>query len=68
MRKLDADKFIDYLQKQLIHLKDDKTISEEQLHSFHEWILITMDFLNDMHAPDCSWHQDWHSCECGIFK
>lgn len=19
------------------------------------------------HPPDCPWHNDWHSCSCGIF-
>ena len=68
MKKLDADKFVNYLQKELNHLKDEKHGTDDQLHSFHDWILIAMDFLNDLHAPDCPWHQDWHECECGAFK
>jgi hypothetical protein len=19
------------------------------------------------HPPECPWHQDWHSCSCGLF-
>jgi len=21
----------------------------------------------DEHPPDCKWHKDWHTCDCGIF-
>lgn len=22
----------------------------------------------DEHAKDCFWHNDWHSCDCGLFN
>jgi len=24
-------------------------------------------FQKEEHPPECPWHKDWHSCNCGLF-
>ena len=67
MKKIDAKEFIQQIKPELKNFI--KEFSEEKMeHSFHEWILIFMDFINNLHAADCQWHKDWHGCDCGAFN
>ena len=28
---------------------------------------LIRDLKKENHPPDCKWHKDWHSCDCGMF-
>lgn len=64
MKKITAKDFIEQLKPEFkIFIKDNSDTD----HSFHEWILILMEFCNELHSADCPWHKDWHACNCGAF-